>query len=74
VGAPVSPEDNTAVDPYLDLLESIDDFLAFRELPTYTNAKWIGSETVDGADAGYAPDMLDANQYLGVIRATYRIC
>jgi hypothetical protein len=75
IGAPVSPESNVSVDPYDDLLEAIDDFLAFRALGTYATARWTGSQMIDGADAGYSPDMLDSeNLYLGVVRVTYKLC
>ena len=70
----VNPQDINAVDVLMTLLEEIDAFLEFKELSAMPNAQWMKSETIAGADAGYAPDHLEQyNCFTGVLRLTYRI-
>lgn len=70
----VNPADNTAVDPHMDLLEEIENFLEFRPLATMASAKWTASEMIPGAEAGYNPAHINESMFTGIVRVSYRIC
>ena len=70
----ISAQNDTLTDSLLTLQEEIDTFLEFLELPAMQNAQWMKSETIAGAEAGYAVEHLDKFQcFTGIVRITYKI-
>jgi hypothetical protein len=62
------------VDAILDFIEEVDTLLELNDLTTNPPAHWLSSETIDGAEAGYAPDMLNQLDVLtAVLRVTYGV-
>jgi len=71
----VDPDDNTAIDALHDLLMvDIRGLVNGPRLSTLTVATWLKTETVGGAEAGYAPEHLESQRiYTGVLRFTFQV-
>lgn len=68
----VNPENNAAVDEMLGWLMQIADLFELKRLAGIDGVTWFQTETVSGAEAGYAPEHLDAQQaFTGVLRFTF---
>jgi hypothetical protein len=63
-----------ATDALLDFMEEIETLLELYDLPTNPPAYWKSSETIDGAEAGYAPEMLNQlDVFTGILRLNYLV-
>jgi len=72
--AVATPDDLTALDGLASLVEEIDLFLRRQNLATQPRATWEGSETIDGAEAGFSKEFLDQQHvFLSVLRVTYLV-
>ena len=72
--AVATPDDLTALDGLSGLVEEIDLFLRRQNLATDPRATWDGSETIDGAEAGFSKEFLDQQHvFLSVLRVTYLV-
>jgi hypothetical protein len=70
----IDPNNLSTVDRLLEFVDEIDSYLELRELPKMTNAQWMKSEMVDGAEAGYAPEHFDQHHcFTGILRLTYKV-
>lgn len=71
----VDPDDKAAFDALHDLLMvNIRGLLNQPRLSTLPVATWQRTETVGGAEAGYAPEHLDSQRvYTGVLRFTFQV-
>jgi hypothetical protein len=71
----VDPDDSAAFDVLQDLLMvSIRGLLNQPRLSTLTVATWLRTETVGGAEAGFAPEHLESQRiYTGVLRFTFQV-
>ncbi len=71
----VDADNLTAFDALHDLLMvSIRGLLNQPRLPGHTVATWLRTETVGGAEAGFASEHLDTQGiYTGVLRFTYQV-
>ena len=70
----VDPDSNAACDALFELRQEIEDFFGMSRVPGLAAASWQKTETVPGAEAGYAPQHLrELRIFTGLVRLTWKV-